>query len=84
MIRRWRVIAVYAPQVKPIGYMDAKGRWGGSNPGTIPSAAGTEFSFTTDAEDEVEAAANVMQSGFFLAGLSKEFGFVAKEVPCAE
>lgn len=80
MTRNWTVIAVYAPTVKKVAYFDGKGRWSGLNEGSPSSRAGIEFKFTVaGASDEVAAVAAVIQSGYFLSGLSKEFGFQANE-----
>jgi hypothetical protein len=82
MKKRWRVIAVYTPQPKRTAFYDAKGRYSGFTIQEIPSsAAGLEFKFTVaEAADEVEAVAVVMQSGWFPAEISKEFGFVAEAI----
>ena len=80
--RRWEVVAVYVPGPVKTHTYDHKGKWTGFTVETIPSSrAGLEFKFTVvNVADEVEAVAAVMQSGFFLSGLSKQFGFVAKEM----
>ncbi len=81
MERRWQVIAVYVPTPEWVATFDHKGRWSGFVVSEIPSSrAGLEFKFTVaGAEDEVAAIAAVIQSGYFLAELSKQFGFQAIE-----
>ena len=78
MERKWAVTAMYCPGIRTIA------RWERNviiREQVAPPNVGIEFKFTVaNAVDEVEAVAAVMRSGFFLSGLSKQFGFTAKEV----
>jgi hypothetical protein len=74
MGRRWAVTAVYQPMPREIvrGY---------SKEVALPPNAGIQFKFTVVGVDtDAEAVAAVMQSGYFVDRMAKQFGFVAKEV----